>query len=154
VATLGVPRETGGPGVRRRRPQLGALERLVLDRLWSQGEADVKTMHAAVGIPRGIASNTVQSALERLFRKGLCERAKIGRAYAYRARVSRREWVARSLEGLFESLPGADPHLLLSGFVDLAERAGAAHLAELERMVKERRQERGGRDHPDGEGTE
>jgi predicted transcriptional regulator len=125
----------------RRRPQLGELERAVLDRLWSHGAADVKAMHAAVGVRRGIAPNTVQSTLERLFRKRLCERTKVGRAYSYRPLVSRREWVARSLEGLFESVPGADPQLLLSGFVDLAERAGAEHLEELERMVKERRRD-------------
>jgi predicted transcriptional regulator len=137
---------------KRRRPPLGALERLVLGRLWSHGEADVKAMHAAVGVPRGIAPNTVQSALERLVRKGLCERAKVGRAYSYRALVTRSEWVARSLEGLFESVPGADPQLLLSGFVDLAERAGARHLADLERMVRERRRrDAGGRG--DGEGA-
>jgi predicted transcriptional regulator len=123
----------------RRRLQLGQLERAVLDRLWSHGEADVKAMHAALGVSRGIAPNTVQSTLERLFRKRLCERTKVGRAYSYRALISRREWVARSLEGLFEAVPGADPQLLLSGFVDLAERAGAEHLAELERMVRRRR---------------
>ena len=40
---------------------LGALELAVLDRLWSAGPADVAAMHAAVGVSRGVASNTIQS---------------------------------------------------------------------------------------------
>jgi predicted transcriptional regulator len=124
-------------------PQLGELERLVLAQLWSEGPADVKTMHRAIGEARGIRPNTIQSTLERLHRKGLAARIKQGRAYSYRARISRREWVARSLEGLLGAVPGADAALLLSTFVDLAERAGADHLEELERLVRERRAREG-----------
>ena len=126
---------------RRSLPQLGELESVVLARLWSHGPAKVKTMHRAVGQARGITPNTVQSTLERLYRKRLTERTKVGRAYEYRARISRREWVTRSLEGLLGAVPGAGPELLLSTFVDLAERAGADRLEELERLVRERRDE-------------
>lgn len=120
-------------------PQLGALERVILARLWSHGPADVKAMHGAVGEARGIRPNTVQSTLDRLYRKGLAERDKVGRAYVYRARISRHEWTLRALEGLLGELPGAAAPELLSSFVDLAERAGAEHLEELERLVRARR---------------
>jgi predicted transcriptional regulator len=100
----------------------------------------VKSVHAAVGAPRGISPNTVHSALERLVRKGLAQRSKQGRAYAYRAAVSRREWMRRGLAGVASELPGADARALLAAFVDLAERAGDERLAELERLVRERRQ--------------
>jgi predicted transcriptional regulator len=122
-----------------RPPRLGELERAVLARLWSGGAAGVKGVHVDVGAPRGISAQTVHSALERLVRKGLAERSRIGRAYEYRARVSRREWMTRGLEGLARELPGADAEVLLAAFVDLAERAGAERLAELERLVRERR---------------
>jgi len=124
-------------------PTLGELERATLARLWSHGPADVKAMHAALGAERGIRPNTVQSTLDRLHRKGLAERVKVGRAFVYRARVSQGEWVLRSLEGLLGVLPGAEPDLLLSSFVDLAERAGADQLAVLERLIRERRERTG-----------
>jgi len=57
-----------------RKVTLGALERAVLDRLWEAGPADVATMHVAVGEPRGLVRNTIQSTLERLARKGFAER--------------------------------------------------------------------------------
>jgi len=126
--------------VGRDRP-LGELERAVLDRLWASGPTDVKSLHGSLGRERGLAPTTIQSTLERLFRKGLLERSKRGRAFVYRPRLTRREWVARTLAGAIDAVPGADARLLLAAFVDLAERAGAAQLEELERLVRQRRGE-------------
>jgi predicted transcriptional regulator len=122
-----------------RRPPLGQLELAVLDRLWSAGPAEVRGVHEAVGAARGISPNTVHSALERLVRKQLVERHKRGRAYEYRPRVSRRQWMAHSLGALSSEVPGTPHATLLAAFVDIAERAGATQLAQLERLVRERR---------------
>ncbi len=127
---------------RRGLPQLGDLERAVLGRLWSHGPADVKAMQRAVGELRGVQPNTIQSTLDRLHRKGLAEREKVGRAYVYRARVSQQEWVFRTLEAVLGDVPQRAPDLLLSAFVDLAERAGTEQLEELERLVQARRTRR------------
>lgn len=128
----------------RRSTALGSLERAVLDRLWTEGPADVAAMHTRVGEPRGLARNTVQSTLERLYRKGLADRRKQGRAFEYSARISRAEWLTSSLGGVLEALPGADASLVLSAFVDLAERTGEQSLDALEALVRQRRRERGG----------
>jgi len=123
----------------RQRTRLGELELRVLDRLWEAGPAEVKSVHEAVGTPRGISPKTVHSALERLVRKGLAERRRLGRAYQYRATLSRREWIARSVQALSREVPGTSAETLLAAFVDLAEREGADRLAELECLVRERR---------------
>ena len=121
------------------RNALGRLEIAVLDQLWSSGAADVRAVHAAVGVARGISPNTVHSALERLVRKGLAERRKQGRAYRYRALVSRQQWMARGLERLASEIPGTRAETLIAAFVDMTERAGETQLADLERQVRERR---------------
>jgi len=122
-----------------RRHMLGRLEVAVLDHLWSSGLAEVRAVHAAVGAARGISPNTVHSALERLVRKGLAERRKAGRAYQYRARLSREEWMAHGLERLASEVPGTPADTLIAAFVDMTERAGETQLAELERRVRARR---------------
>ena len=121
---------------------LGALEMAVLDRLWSAGPGDVAAVHAAVGVPRGLASNTIQSTLERLFRKGLAERRKVGRAFEYRACVNRSEWLARAFGTLVAATPGASGETLLAAFVDLVERTDSGELEALEELVRRRRRER------------
>lgn len=111
----------------------------MLERLWSAGPAGVRAVHEAVGAARGISAQTVHSTLERLVRKQLAERFKLGRAYEYRVRISRREWMARGLAGLAGELPDDGAAALLAAFVDLAERSGEQQLAELERLVRARR---------------
>ena len=54
--------------------RLGPLELAALDALWTGGPAGVHGVHAAVGAPRALAPNTIQSTLERLARKRLVER--------------------------------------------------------------------------------
>ena len=129
---------------RRRAFSLGELERAVLDRLWSDGPADVRTMHRAVGEPRGITLNTIQSTLERLHRKGIATRRKRGRAYLYGASLTRREWLSNAVEELVRGVPGAGAETVVSAFVDVLERTSEGRLEELERRVRERR--RRGRD--------
>jgi len=90
-------------------------------------------------VARGIAPNTVQATLERLHRKGLAEREKVGRAFHYRPAVSRADWVARTLDAALESVPGGDAELWLAAFVDVAARVGSGSLDELERLVDARR---------------
>lgn len=124
---------------RRKAFALGDLERAVLDRLWSDGPADVRAMQRAVGEPRGIRPNTIQSTLERLHRKGLARRRKHGRAYRYEAAVTRRDWLSHAIEELVRGVPGTGGETVVSAFVDLLERTGEEQLAELERRVLERR---------------
>jgi predicted transcriptional regulator len=126
----------------RRSIALGPLELAVIDALWRGSPADVRAVHGEVGVPRGLTRNTIQSTLERLVRKGLAARAKRGRAYEYRALVSREQWAARALAELFEEIPRADANLMVASFVDLTARAGEASLAELEARVRERRRAR------------
>ncbi len=126
--------------MKKRPTVLGRLEIAVLEELWDTGPSDVSAMHIAVGEPRGLARNTVQSTLERLVRKKLAERRKVGRAYEYRACGSRSEWLGDAIEELVNRLSGVDPPLLVSTFVDFAERTGTATLDELEALVRERRQ--------------
>jgi predicted transcriptional regulator len=87
-----------------------------------------------------ITLDTVQSTLERLFRKGLLAREKMSHAYVYSAALSRAEYGARLGHDVVTTFAGsATPATVLSAFVDLAERTGEDGLARLERLIAERR---------------
>lgn len=120
-------------------PRLGDLEAAVLERLWASGPADVKAVHRAIGEPRGITLNTVQSAMERLFRKGLLTREKVSHAYVYSARHSREQLGARVVEEVVGRLLGGEAVPVLEAFVDLAARTDAANLDRLERLIAAKR---------------
>jgi predicted transcriptional regulator len=120
------------------RPYLGDLELAVLDALWGQGGRDAKSLHADVGVRRGISLNTVQSTLERLFRKGLLRREKVSHAYVYTPALERRALMVRLIGDLVETLSDGRPEPMLGAFVDLAAQVDADNLARLERLLAER----------------
>jgi predicted transcriptional regulator len=120
-------------------PELGELETSVLEHLWSRGDGDAKSVHAALGKRRGITLNTIQSTLKRLFEKRLLERDKVSHAHVYRPRMAREEFHRAALEGLVSGLMRGEASSLVAAFVDLTERAGPEHLARLEALVAERR---------------
>lgn len=110
-----------------------------MNHLWSGGDGEVKAVHAALGKRRGITLNTIQSTLKRLFEKGLLERDKVSHAHVYRARLSREEFHRDLLGELVGELMRGQAEVVVSAFVDVAERAGPEHLARLEALVAERR---------------
>jgi predicted transcriptional regulator len=124
---------------------LGDLESCVLEHLWVAGALDVKAVHRAIGPPRGIKPNTVQSTMERLFRKGLLARDKVGHAYVYRPIVTREQLSTRIIGEVAEQLAGGEPNVMLSAFVSVAEKEGDDALAQLEAMIAERRRVAGGK---------
>jgi predicted transcriptional regulator len=123
----------------------GSLELRVLDALWRRGgEAAVRDIQSEFP---GSAYTTLMTTLDRLHRKGVLERRKIGRAFAYRPVSSRQELesglVTRALQPL---LQGESAQPILSFFVEEVSRQDDRLLDELERLVREkRRKQEGGR---------
>ncbi len=119
---------------------LGPLERRVLDSLWRQpSAASVRDLQPEY---RPIAYTTLMTTLDRLYRKGLLERVKDGRAFRYRPKYSREELSSEMTRRTFERLLGGGPAWLrpvLSTLIDTVTERDAAALDELERLVRERR---------------
>jgi predicted transcriptional regulator len=122
-----------------RPPRLGELEKSLLEWLWGRDWVDVRAAHAAHAGAGQRSPNTIHSTLERLIRKGLVERRRVGRAFHYRTIVTREAFLEQALEGALEQLPDSDPKRLLAAFVDVAVRLDEAGLDELERLVADRR---------------
>ncbi|MEW5981197.1 MAG: BlaI/MecI/CopY family transcriptional regulator [Acidobacteriota bacterium] len=119
---------------------LGPLERRVLDCLWRQrGSASVRDLQPAFP---STAYTTLMTTLDRLYRKGLLERSKSGRAYVYRPRYSREALVSEAARHAIAGLLQSGRALLrpiLSTLVDAVSESDARALDELERLVRERK---------------
>lgn len=124
-------------------PVLGALELELLEHLWRANESDVTEAHSAIGKRRGITPNTIGSALERLFKKGLVARHKVSHAYRYQVRMQRDEFAARRVLAAAGGMKALAEAGLLSAFVDLVADVDEAALDRLEALIAEKRGERG-----------
>lgn len=121
---------------------LGELERKTLFALRDLGEANVNTVNLALGDI--YAYTTVMTTLDRLYKKGLLERRKDGRAFLYRIRYSFEEMeqgLARDVIGrLLETATGpVEP--VLACIVESVSERDIELLDDLERLVREKRQE-------------
>ncbi|MBI5516210.1 MAG: BlaI/MecI/CopY family transcriptional regulator [Deltaproteobacteria bacterium] len=122
-------------------PLLGVLEAAVLEHLWEVGSAIPRDVHGAVGEPRGITVNTVQSALERLHRKRVLIRERLGPAYRYAPALRREEFRARRIADALGPLDGTDARSVLEALVELVARgpAGRRNIDHLEELCREAR---------------
>lgn len=120
----------------------GPLEWRVLEALWARPAA-VSVRDLQPVFP-DIAYTTLMTTLDRLFRKGVLERQKRGRAFYYAARLTRPELEsARAAEALDIALRGDPAALgpLMSFFVQAVGDRDRELLDELEALVQSRRAE-------------
>jgi predicted transcriptional regulator len=121
---------------------LGRLETSLMDILWARGESSVR--HVFESIDRPLAYTTVMTTLERLFKKGLLERRKSGRAFLYTPGFTRIEWEQRRAGDLISTfLSGPDPsrEALVSCFLDAVGQYDEPLLEELENKIRMKRKE-------------
>jgi predicted transcriptional regulator len=128
---------------------LGELEREVMEAVWRGGEVSVREVLRVVA--GGPAYTTVMTTLDRLYRKGLLERRKRGRAFLYSARFSREDFerglAGDVFEGLLDRAAGrAGP--LLACLVEAVGERDRGLLDELERLVREEKRKLRGRESP------
>jgi predicted transcriptional regulator len=119
---------------------LGVLERQVMTLVWNQGETSVRDARDRIGSE--VAYTTIMTTMDRLFRKGLLARRKVGRAFLYHATASRAEMEGAVASDLVHSLlQRADSNSLpiLSSLVDVVSEGDRTLLDELERLVREKR---------------
>ncbi len=118
-------------------PLLGELEEDVMKVVWERDGVTVNDVMAA--LERERAYNTVQTTLDRLFRKGLLGRDKQGHAFVYRALVSHADYHRGLISTLVTELLPADRAPVLAAFVDLAAAADLENLDRLEQLIAAKR---------------
>lgn len=120
---------------------LGELEKRVLNYLWSVDDADAKQLHAVFSAERNSSLNTIQSTLERLYKKHLLSREKIGHAYRYRTRVERETVIAWQIKDITSDLVATGQDALMAAFVSLSSELSLDELEQLENMIEQRRKQ-------------
>jgi predicted transcriptional regulator len=122
--------------------ELGPLEQQVLGALWARkAEGTVRELRESFP---NIAYTTLMTTLDRLFRKGLLDRRRVGRAFAYRPRCTREELTVTRTAAVLRLVLDADPGAarpLVSCFVEAVGDRDGALLDELERLVQEKRRQ-------------
>lgn len=113
-------------------PRLGELEARVMEAVWDRGGwSTPREVLALLEGERDLAYTTVMTILVRLWQKGLLERRKDGRAYAYHPIQTREEWAARRMGELLAIASNRAQAL-----VHFLAEMGAADRDQLRRLLR------------------
>jgi len=108
--------ETPGkrPSPRRSLLDLAPLELDCMNTLWPMGEGTVREIRERLAERRPRAYTTIMTIMDRLERKGVVERRKVGRAYTYRPQLSMEDARAQALGQVLENFFGGSKEALLA----------------------------------------
>jgi predicted transcriptional regulator len=120
---------------------LGELEKQVMQYLWSSPNVDAKQVHAALAKQRDSSPNTVQSALERLYKKGLLSREKQGHAYLYQAKIQREDLLAKLIDSVASDFITQGENSLVAAFSSASVDMDESQLDQLEKLIEIQRKQ-------------
>lgn len=120
---------------------IGELEKLILEYFWQYSNADVKQVHSYFSSIRGGSLNTYQTTLDRLYKKGLLSRTKIGHAFIYRSKVERSGLIAQLIKSVTSDFVSKDETSLIAAFSSMSEQLNEEQLVRLEALIEQRKKQ-------------
>jgi predicted transcriptional regulator len=90
---------------------------------------------------RDSSVNTVQSALERLFKKGLLRREKQGHAYLYFAQIERGDLIAKLIDSVASDFVSKGESSMVAAFSSVSSEMDEAQLDQLEKLIERQRKQ-------------
>jgi predicted transcriptional regulator len=85
-----------------------------MNMLWPIGEGTVREIRDRLAERRPRAYTTIMTIMDRLAKKGVVERRKVGRAYLYRANLTMEEARAQALRQVVENFFGGSAEALIA----------------------------------------
>lgn len=133
------------PGAQGLRKALGDLEADIMEVLWTKQEASVRDVCDCLEKDREIAYTTVMTVMSRLSDKGLLAKEKDGKSYIYYPALSRKEFSRSFASSLLAGLGHELSASALAFFVNNLNPEDEETLAELERLIEEKRKREDGK---------
>jgi len=97
---------------------LGELEQLVMDYVWTNGPCTSEACREALASMRPMKESTIRTVLRRIEEKGYVTHTVEGRTFIYRAAELRENVAVRAVKHIIDRFCGGSAEALLLGLVD------------------------------------
>ena len=97
---------------------LGELEQLVMDYVWTHGPCTAEVCRAALAAVRPMKESTIRTVLRRIEEKGYVTHTVEGRTFIYRAAERRENVAVRAVKNIIDRFCGGSADALVLGMVD------------------------------------
>lgn len=119
---------------------LGEVEQIVMDYVWSHGPVAAEDCREALASTRPMKESTIRTVLRRLEEKGYVMHEIRGRTFIYRAAEGRQNVAVRAVKNIIDRFCGGSAEQLVIGMVDSAV-LDRKQLQRLARKIAERKHE-------------
>ncbi len=116
---------------------LGEVEQLVMDYLWTHGPSSSEACREALASSRPMKDSTIRTVLRRLEEKGYLTHETEGRTFIYKASDARQNVAVRAVKSIIDRFCGGSAEQLVLGMVDNAV-LNRKQLERLARKITER----------------
>lgn len=117
---------------------LGELESEIMEIIWRQKDAvAVKDITEILSKKRQIAYTTVMTIMTRLANKGVLIRHLSGPSYLYKPKVTKEQFIARAVHGIFSSAVSTLGEEVLAHFVKEIQKISPKKRQELLKILGE-----------------
>lgn len=99
---------------------LGEVEQLVMDYLWTHGPSSSEACREALASSRPMKDSTIRTVLRRLEEKGYLMHETQGRTFIYTAADARQNVAVRAVKSIIDRFCGGSAEQLVLGMVDNA----------------------------------
>ncbi len=99
---------------------IGEVEQMVMDYVWSNGPVSAEACREALAARRPMKESTIRTVLRRLEQKGYVTHEISGRTFIYRAAELRQNVAVRAVKSIIDRFCGGSAEELLIGMVDNA----------------------------------
>ena len=120
-------------------PLQGELQTQIMAAIWRLQDGTVEQVRQALPSHHQGAYNTVQTVLNRLAERGLLERAREGRTFVYRPRLTEAEYLSGSIR---RTLAGASTEARQAALASIIGGLRPDELSELEELARQARESR------------
>jgi BlaI family penicillinase repressor len=97
---------------------LGELEQLVMDYVWTHGPCTAEACREALAGVRPMKESTIRTVLRRIEEKGYVTHTVEGRTFIYRAAERRENVAVRAVKNIIDRFCGGSAEALVLGMVD------------------------------------
>ena len=119
---------------------LGDLETAVMEVCWRLESFGIKDVHTRLAEQRPVAYTTVQTTIERLYRKGMLKRTGRGRTFTYAPAVARDEFLKGITKHVLDSLFGNFAEPTVASLVDILSEQEPEQVDRLLEAIEARRE--------------
>lgn len=117
---------------------LGELESEIMTIIWSQKIVSVKDVNGILAARRKIAYTTVMTIMTRLANKGVLVRRLNGTSYLYQPKISREQFIARAVHGIFSSAVSTLGEEVLTHFMKEIQKISPKKRQQLLKILEEK----------------